>query len=120
RNEYWRASEEIMRRLSRKRSASIPTEQAFRAELFSEIGHTCEWCRDEPATEQHEIARGPNRSRARTCRFAVLGLCFGCHRILDRMPGDDAIIVGLAILKRNRPEDYSLAGYWTLTNRRFP
>jgi hypothetical protein len=81
---------------------------------------TCEWCLDEVASEQHEVARGIHRARARTCLFAVLASGFKCHRILDRMPSDDAVMIGLALIQIRRPEDYSLSSYWRLTGRNWP
>ena len=109
-----------MRRLSRKRAASLPDEQAFRAELMERINHTCEWCGAEPACDKHEIGRGKFRESCRMHWCAVLGLGPLCHGILTRMPSDDATIAGLAILRRSRPEDYSLEKFLELTTPHAP
>lgn len=109
-----------MRHLSQRRQAQLPTEQQFREELFARAGFVCEFCGDEPASEQHEIGRGASRLKARTALFASLALGVNCHRVLHRMASDDAVALGLAIIRVRRPEDYSLSDFHRLTARRWP
>lgn len=114
------ANEDAMNHLSAKRRHSLPAEADFREELFARAGHCCEWCKNEPTAQQHEIARGASRQKARTCLFASLALGVDCHREIHRFAGDVAICVGLAILRCRRPEDFNLPKYWKLTARRWP
>jgi len=100
-----------MNRLSPKRRAQLPAEAAFREELFARAGR-CEFCRNAPCQEQHELARGNGlRHKARTQRFAVLALCLLCHRVFDHVCGLEGQLLGLAVLRRSRPEDFDLTAF---------
>ena len=92
----------------------------FRLSLICEIGR-CEFCgltRVDLAL--HEVARGGSRQEALDKRYAVVCLCDDCHASLHRMAGDDQRALGLALIKRNRPADYSLSQFHLLTDRNYP
>jgi hypothetical protein len=101
-----------LRRLSSKRAARLPDEQAFRLALFERVKYRCEFCGVENyELQQHELQRGALRSKQRTCWFSTLALCAACHRVFDVVVGQHAVLLGLAILRRSRPLDYSLSRF---------
>lgn len=76
----------------------------------------CEYCRREPATDCHEIARGPVRRLARGKRSCTLALCRSCHRLMDGMSRAKQVL----ILFNARREDCDVLELWKVTGRRFP
>jgi hypothetical protein len=97
----------------------------WREELRNSVGR-CEFCGQwVRALSVHEVARGNGiRPKALRAEYAVLVLCVdldsACHRTLERLAGDDQRALGLALLRRSRPEDYDLERFYRLTARRFP
>ena len=109
-----------MKRVSPKRRQRQAETDPWRDELIAEVNR-CEYCGIHRASLiVHEIARGPDREAALNQRYAVLVLCQWCHDSLHRMAGDDQRALGLALIRRNRPWDFSLGSYWSLTGRQFP
>jgi len=114
-----------MRRISPKAVERRKAERSLKAALVAKVGK-CEICGHDPsrvrrgqiawALHKHEIARGPNRSKAAVERYAVLLVCFLCHEQLSsRKAWPEAR--QLAVLKRSRPEDYDLQAYNALVGR---
>ena len=110
-----------MRRRSKKTQARANECKAFRRELAAEVGR-CELCGHNPSRVRkggvrwalcvHEIARGIHRQKALDKRYAVLILCWHCH--MERIhngPEKWPEAKQLAVLKRGRPDDYSLKAY---------
>jgi len=104
-----------LRRKSKQRAARDRGSAPFVAKLKREIAH-CEYCNhwfeggSPRRYEQHEIAGGPLREKARTKRFAVLGLCKVCHRMIHNDLGWPRARQ-LALLKHNRLRDYDLEAF---------
>lgn len=109
-----------MKRLSDKRRARLVDAAVWREKLIERV-RRCEFCGVHRASlAVHEIARGTSRDAALDQRYAVLVLCDWCHGALHRMAGDDQRALGLALLQRSRPFDYSLPSFWKLIGRNFP
>ena len=109
-----------MRRVSAKRRQLIEATAGLRGNLVSEVGK-CEFCgKHRHDLSVHEISRGGSRRVSLDQRYALLVLCLLCHDAIHRMAGDDQRALGLALLARSRPEDYSLQSYWSLIGRQFP
>lgn len=109
-----------MKRVADKRAArNAAVEDGWRTTLRA-IGH-CEWCLGECGKlDPHEVARGQFKEAALDAPFASILLGRGCHNVIHRMAGDDAICIGLAIIRERRPENYSVADYYALTGRDWP
>lgn len=105
----------MIRYRSRKKAAREKFCRDFRARFRGDVSH-CERCRHwftasgPRRFEQHEIAGGPLREKARDKRYAVLGLCSECHRIIHDETGWPRARQ-LALIKRSRPLDYDLAAF---------
>jgi len=86
--------------------------------MRKEIGR-CEWCR-RGRIFLHEIAQGfGKRHLALDKRGLVIGLCFDCHRKIHSL-GLKGKVIGLAILRARRPQDYNLQLFWEVNGRRWP
>jgi len=114
-----------MRRMSKTTAAQEKECREVREQLRQETGH-CEICGHDStrvkwgqvawAIHIHEIARGALRQRSLDKRFALLVVCFPCHEELgSRKEWPDAR--QLAVLKRQRPEDYDLRAFNRLIGR---
>lgn len=105
-----------MNRLSAKRAASLDAEAAFKLRLLERCGYKCEWCgAGNCELDHHELQRGSGvRHLQRACLYASVILCRPCHEILGRMGGQDAVLLGLAILRLRRPECYDLQRFISL------
>lgn len=109
-----------MKRFSLKRAARNRDVAGYRRELIASVGH-CEICGHDPKRVRprgvalalcvHEIARGPHRVKALDKPYAVLVVCWWCHenKLSSRRNWPEAR--QLAMLKRSRPKDYSLAAF---------
>lgn len=103
-----------MNRVSTKRRALLAESQPWREELVAQT-ERCEWCgRLREDLAPHEIARGCDRSKALMARFAILVVCWDCHRETDRLPRAGQ----LALLYLVRSADYDLAAYHAIIGGR--
>jgi len=106
---------ENMRHRSKKTAARERACRPFCTQFRSDVDY-CELCGNKFTSygyrrfEQHEIAGGPLREKARDKRYAILGLCYDCHRRITNETGWPRARQ-LAILKRSRPTDYDLAAF---------
>ncbi len=106
-----------MRRATPKREALDRQADKWRYEFRGRVGR-CEFCgRHNHGLQVHEILRGnAYRVKAQDKAYAVLVLCAACH---DEMGGMHPA-QQLAILKRSRPEDFSIAKFYALAEREYP
>lgn len=95
-------------------------EKLWRKRFVQAVGQ-CEFCgTNRIRLAIHEIARGIHRQKALTESSCILVLCDPCHSAIERMAGDDQRALGLALVLRSRPADYSLAEFHRLTDRNYP
>ncbi len=112
-----------MRRVSQKTAARNAEAQPFRRNLVRRVGH-CEVCGHDPLRARpgeihwclhvHEIRGNSQRSKCQDKPHGVLVVCARCHvEHLSSSAGTAEYPEArqLALLKRNRPEDYDLARY---------
>lgn len=105
-----------MRRVALKTAKRKREAAPFREQIVWTIGR-CEWCgRHNNGLCVHEILRGGYRQQAQDKPYATLVLCDDCHREMGGRP----LAEQLAILRRSRPEDYSLPSFWKLGTRNYP
>ena len=114
-----------MRSRSKKTAAREDECRDFRVAFRKEVGH-CEICGHDPTRVKygqiawvihiHEISRGALRLKSLDKRFAILAVCWRCHEELgNRTEWPDAR--QLAVLRRSRPEDFSLEKFNQLVGR---
>lgn len=110
-----------MRKTMPRKRALVAAGNEAADKFVMQIGK-CEFCqRSRDDLIQHEIANAADRTKARVePPYAVIVVCSPCHRTLHRMAKEDAVAAGLAIIKRERLEDYNLKAFWDMTARRFP
>lgn len=108
-----------MRIKSTKRAKREREAKPFREALVRRIGR-CEHCGTGRKLCVHEIANGPNRQKALDQAYAVLVLCWNCNGGPFENKGEWPEARQLALLLKNRPEDFNLAAYLKLTNPRAP
>ena len=84
-------------------------------QIVQDVG-TCEACRAAPATDAHEILRGPLRRLARGKRCCTLALCRECHRRMDGMAWERQLL----ILYRSRKDDMNMREFWKIAGRQKP
>ena len=94
------------RTMPRKRALVAAGNQAA-DELIARVGR-CEFCRNNYGQTQHEISRGSQRLTARLEPSCSVVVCQECHATLHELPKRIQVLIGLAILRRSRPEDYDL------------
>ena len=100
-----------MRYRSKKRAKRDAEVRQFRQDLVVEVGR-CEVCGNRRRKlDCHEIANGPLREKCLDKRYGLLVTCWPCNsdQLTDKAKYPEAW--QLAILKRSRPKDYSLADY---------
>ena len=104
-----------MRPVSRKRAALMRRVSKIRQQIVEERGPHCQLCGRIRRLACHEIARGPDRSKALGARFAILVVCSECNT----GPLDDNTLWPrerqLALLRLQCPQDYSLDLFNALT-----
>ena len=103
-----------MRPYTPKRAARNRKAAPFRRAMLDEV-LLCEVCNRSTTTEVHEIARGnANRMKAQDKRYAILVVCWACHRnrLSSRAEWPEAR--QLAALRRSRPGDYDIRAFNTL------
>jgi len=108
-----------MRRLTPKRAAALPDEQAFREALIERVQGRCELCMADGA-EQHEVARSASRHKARVAWFASVWLCVACHRDIESMGSLPRLALGLAAIAESRAEDFNLRAFYDLRTNEYP
>jgi hypothetical protein len=97
-----------MRRTMPRKRAQVAAGNEAADELINRVGK-CEFCRNAYfGITQHEISRGSQRLTARLEPAASIVVCPDCHMTLHELPKHLQVLIGLAILRRSRPEDYSL------------
>lgn len=107
-----------MKQVSAKRRQRLAEARPFRDELIERVGR-CELCgRECGKLDCHEVARGQNRERALTERYACLVLGRACHDELHRWPGDSAAAIGLLLIERRGDGD--IEAFYKLIGRRWP
>ena len=110
-----------MRPVSKKTAARNRQAKPARDDLIAEV-RRCELCGRDRTHERfgqerltlsvHEIARGPTRLLALDQRYALLVLCWRCHR--ERIHEGNELwpeARQLAVLKQSRPQDHDLNKY---------
>jgi hypothetical protein len=97
-----------MRRVSKKRAQLMRRVTKIRQRIVEQRGPRCQLCGRVRRLACHEIARGPDRSKALGARFAILAVCGECNT----GPLDDNVIWPkerqLALLQIQFPNEYSL------------
>jgi hypothetical protein len=107
-----------MRNVSKKRAATNRLADKWRTAFKAEVGR-CERCL-KPASPEHldadEIARGCDRRKALTARFAILCVHRQCHNEIQNWSRAKR----LALLYLARSSDYDIEAFHELTGRCFP
>jgi hypothetical protein len=105
-----------MRRVAPKRAQQALDTRLLLIELTD---GKCDWCR-RPGAHEHHVANGPSRAFSKGEMGLVCFLCISCHQELHSMRKAHAVCIGLALIKYNRPDFYSLELYYKVTRRRWP
>lgn len=77
----------------------------------------CECCFRARPLQDHHVAMG-FRFKAVDDPELILRICEDCHKLIHRMPGDDARAMGLALLRHGQRGN--LEHFYAVTNRRWP
>jgi len=118
-----------LRRISKKARKRADEARPIRAALLAEH-RECQICGASPrrphrglplgcsALAVHEIADGPSRQACLDKRFGCLVVCWACNSgcLKDALAWPES--KQLAVLKRDRPQDFDLAAYNMLVNPR--
>ncbi len=109
-----------MRQNTLKRAALNRAAAKVRKQIVAEVGQ-CELTGVFDTLALHEIARGGSRGQSQDKRYAVLCLAnkpidggLSAHRVVERWP----VAKQLMLLRWNRPDDFDLAAFNQLVNRR--
>lgn len=106
-----------MRTCSTKLAARLDEVRGPRLAFAKRVGWCEGCCRPRRRWDRcavHEVARGPDRSKAQDKAYATLLLCDpGCHQTVGEWPRAKQI----ALLKLRRPKDYDLDAYNALVGR---
>lgn len=120
-----------MKRISNKRKRLMEAVASFRKNLTEKVGK-CEICGASPSRPRnrampqlsrlcvHEIANGPDRSKALDKPFAVLVTCWQCNSSVVIHKGNWPQARQLAVLMASRPHDYDLTEFNSLVNPNAP
>lgn len=76
----------------------------------------CDYCRVAPATDAHEITRGPLKRLSRGKRSCTLALCRPCHNLMSGMSWARQLM----ILYAARKDDCNVLEVWKIAGRNFP
>jgi hypothetical protein len=92
------------------------TQAEAAARQIVEEADACEYCRLEPATDAHEITRGPLKKLSRGKRSCTLALCRACHNKMGGMSWAKQLM----ILYTARKDDSNVLEVWNIAGRRYP